>query len=356
MNKFLVCIFYFSLFLPFNRVFAQNNLYRLDAYSNAHVPINDYQGATVMAAYKVTLSGSGAGSGQLNLSNWRLAVRLKGVVNPKQGAQDKPFPPGKIALRPNKTSGSLVPGPVPTVAQIGMTPKASLALNQAVYLVPQSNAAIVNTTPNNSYYSVMFEFDFIVEGGAYLANVYQNYTNYNVPLEFILYNEQNVVLSRVTPTNYVIQVNPLGGNPPIPNQLSIKLNGQALNGALEFQTLNDYAQGVSVTYPASLTIASNTDYDILVKSLQQNFSTANNQSSIPLNSVQLRLLANAGHTATVTPRWLSTQDQVLATGATTNNANKTFDIIYNTKANDGLLIQSPAGVYKTILQYQIIPK
>jgi hypothetical protein len=51
---------------------------------------------------------------------------------------------------------------------------------------------------------------------------------------------------------FKLQIAQLSGTPPTSTEMSLKLASDAINGTLEFKTMQDYTNGVSVSYPSAL--------------------------------------------------------------------------------------------------------
>jgi len=150
----------------------------------------------------------------------------------------------------------------------------------------------------------------------------------------------------------MIQVHKLLGVPPVENEYSILVSTEASNGLLEFNTVEDYLNGKSVTYTDGLTLSATTAYQVTVRSVSANFSSAGGDT-LPLDVVRLQLSGGSGTTAPVT---LSTAARTILQGLSTGGASETFDITYSTEANDQRLFNVPSEQYETSLLYEISPQ
>lgn len=334
---------YIVLFLFLWKSNAQN----FNVHSNDYAIINSYSGLIKPKAYWVQLDGTGT----LNLPTWRLSVRVTQPIT--NGSQI--FPANKISLLPTITYGNFNQGgTVPSIPQIGMPLQTFLQEAQEVFLVPQSQAELYETAPNNQYYNFWIDFDLNVEGGAYLSE-FTTYSEFQVPLEFRFYDNNNTIIG-VVQKNYTLQMAQLSGTPPDPTpQFSITIGGNAVNGLLELKTKSDYIEGTSVVYQNGLTVNANTAYQIKAKSLQGSF-TSNTGNTLPLNTIQLALIPSSGNSGAVFPIWLSSSSQAIASGSSTQGTPVHYDIKYSSKPNDVNLVTAKMEQYTTMLQYEIIPQ
>lgn len=346
MNKLLVCI---VLILGFSvKGFSQLNFGIMS--SNNYVGVYSYNGVTSTNAYVLRFQYSGT---NLNIPYWKTSVRLLQPIISTDGT--KQFPANKLAFQITNTTGQAqAPNTIPTVSQIGAPLSVSLQQGQETFLVPQSNAALKNTTPYNSYYDFQMNYNLIIEGGNYLTALQGGYTQktYIVSLEFKAYGTNNEVLG-VEQRNYTIDVFKLN-NVPVENKLSIQIRSGS-NALLDVKTLSDYVNGVSVIYPQGLSIIADADYQLHVKSIQANF-ISNTGNTLPLNTVRLDLIPASGNNANVFPVWLSAGSQKIATGLQSKGSPVYYDIRYATKPNDVTLIESKMEEYSTTLQYEITPQ
>ncbi len=339
MNKFYLYI----LSLLFSWTFSAQNLH---VDSNNYASIDSYNGIIKPNAYRVWLDGNGS----LNLPTWRISVR---VIQPiTNGSQI--FPADKLSLMATPTYGQFNQGTAPTISQIGMPLQAILQQNQEVFLVPQSQAGLYNTSEGNQYYNLYMPFDLKVEGGSYLS-AFTTWSEFQVPLEFKFYDSNNNIKGVINAV-YRLQIATLSGTPPDPKpQLSITIEGNAVNGLLELKTKKDYIQGASVVYPNALKVNANTDYHVKVKSLQGTFMSGQG-NTLPLNTIQVSLTLSSGNSAAVFPIWLGANSQKIASGGSTQGTIAYYNIKYASKPNDPNFIISEKDNYYTTLQYEITPQ
>ncbi|MEF9478713.1 hypothetical protein OWR28_14300 [Chryseobacterium sp. 1B4] len=341
MNK-ILCLL---LFLISVSCFSQVSY---SSWVNGYLQINSYNGNTNPDAYNLTL----AGNGNINIPNWRVSVRLKQPITSNNG--NYILPANKISFQPVSSSGKAYPNPVPTIPQIGMPLNVILKEGQEVFLIPQSNAALFNQPAQpNGYYSLQIKYSINLAGGSYLG-AYPAWITFIAPLQFTAYDQYNNILGTVD-HNFQFQIGSLSGTPTDIPELSMKFGASAVNGILEFKNMQDYANGASVTYANALTVKSNTNYQIKVKSLQNQFS-ASSGNFLPLDSVQLNLIPVSGNMGTVNTILLSTAPQLIANGGSTQNSDVYYDMRYSTKPNDERFINARSEDYTTTIQFEITPQ
>lgn len=316
------------------------------SWSNNYLQINSYAGNTSTNAFTLSLSGNG----NINVPKWKVSVRLKQAVLASNGQE---FPSNMISLQPTTTSGQAYPGPIPTITQIGAPLNVVLPLGQEIFLIPQSNASLYNSPASpNGYYELQLLYNLTIAGGAYLDK-FPTWGSLFLSLEFKAYDQNNNIIG-LREHSYQLQIGALSGNPPVTNQYTIQIASGARNGLLEFKTINDYVNGVKVTYPGALVINANTSYQIRVKSVPATFTSATG-NTLPLKTVMVQLNSTSGSMTSSTEAWLSAVFQKIATGSSSSTA-VYYDIIYSTKPNDLSLIEAKMENYTTTLQYEITPQ
>ena len=319
------------------------------SWVNGFLQINSYQGNTDPEGYTMML----AGNGNFNIPNWKVTARLKNAITANNGSYT--FPANKISFQPVSSTGQAYPNPVPTIAEIGIPPNTIVTEGSEFFLIPKSNAPLRNQPSQpNGYYSLQLKFSITVAGGAYLGN-YPAWTTFNVPIEFTAYNQNNTIIGKMD-HNIQFQIATLTGTPPTTPEFSLKVNGSASNGLLEFSSMQDYKDGKSVTYPNALTVKANTNFQITVKAIQNNFTSASGKT-IPVSNVQMNLLPTTQNTgSSFNTVFLNTASQIIAKGSSTQGANLDYTIKYFTKPNDEYFINAKPDEYSATLQYEITPQ
>jgi hypothetical protein len=318
------------------------------SWINSYLQINSYDGNTNPDAYTAMLSGNG----NFNVPFWRLSAKLKQPIMTNDGLYT--MPGNKVSLHPVSSSGQAYPNPVPTISQIGMPLNVVLQQGQEVFLVPKSNAPLYNQpSQQNGYYSLQLKFSLSVMGGAYLGS-YPSWIKFYAPVEFTLYDQYNNVIGRMD-HNFELQIGTLSGVPPVDApELSLTFAPSAQNALLEFNNIDDYTNGVSVTYNNALIVKSNTNYQIKLKSLQSQF-TSSYGNTIPIDAVKMSLSSAVPNTS-VFPISLSAVSQLVARGNATQGNTVYYDVKYSTIHNDEIFINAKSDDYSATLQYEITPQ
>ena len=341
MNRF---IFIIVCLIPF-LVFAQVSY---SSWTNGYIQINSYNGASNPDAYTATLTGNG----NINVPHWKLSAKLKQNIISEDGKHT--IPSNKISFQPIATTGQSYPNPIPTISEIGAPLNVFLQENSEAFLIPNSNAALYNRPSQpNGYYSLQLKFGITLIGGSYLGK-FPAWTRFNAPIEFTAYDQNNTIIGRITHT-FEFQIGSITDAPPSAEELSLKVNMNAANGILEFKTMQDYSNGTSVTYANGLLASSNTNFQIKVRSLQNDLqSTSGN--AIPVDVVHLALIATTTANQRVFPIVLSSSNQILVQANSTTKTDYSYDIKYFTLPQDARLINAKSDNYATTLQYEITPQ
>lgn len=332
MNKFIIIAFYFFPLCGFSQV-------AFTSWSNSYLQVNSYNGNSKSDALTFKLDGNG----NLNIPNWKLSIK----------ANSSQFPTNKISFQPSATSGTQTPGATPTFTQIGAPSNVILQENTEVFLIPNSNAPLNNQTQSNSYYSLQMMFNYTVLGGAYLGN-YNAYTTFNVPLEITAYDDKNNIIGKSNQT-LQIQIGKITDAPPAADEMSMQINLSASKGVLEFKSIQDYSNGASVTYTDGLSVKSNTNFQIKVRSANSILQSATG-NTIPIDVVNLTLSGGSSSNQKITPIVLSTASQVLVKTNTSILTTYKYDIKYYTTGQDQRLISAKSDDYATTLVYEITPQ
>ncbi|MFG4000953.1 hypothetical protein [Flavobacterium aquidurense] len=342
MNRHILIILFCTPFFGFSQV-------SFTSWVNSYLQINSYNGNTNSDAYTVTF----AGNGNLNVPHWKLSARLKQNIVSEDGKFT--IPSNKISFQPISTTGQAYPNPVPTISQIGAPLNVFLQDNSESFLIPNSNAPIYNNpqTPNG-YYNLQLKYALTLLGGSYLGS-FPAWTRFIAPIEFTAYDQNNVIIGKMS-HDFQFQIGNITDAPPPADILSLKINTNAANGLLEFKTMQDYNNGTSVTYTDGLSVTTNSNFQIKVRSLQSNLQSAAG-NSIPVEVINLTLVPATSNTSQrIFPIVLSAANQTLVQGNSTNNTPYRFDIKYFTLPQDIRLIDAKSDNYTTTLQYEITPQ
>ncbi|MDD4698029.1 MAG: hypothetical protein PHR52_10905, partial [Fermentimonas sp.] len=109
---------------------------------------------------------------------------------------------------------------------------------------------------------------------------------------------------------------------------SITVSPEAI---LEFNSVSDYMNGVSKTSKSGLKISATDSYEVRFKSLNNLFTSATTSSTFPLDLVTLRLDGGSG---TQLPVTLSTTNELILEGVSTNGNIVEYDMIYTAQPID----------------------
>lgn len=325
----------------------------LNVGSNFLADVYNYSGATSTDAFILRIGGSG----NLNMSNWRMSVSLEGPLTTTVAGKTYIFPTDKLSFQPTATSGYLNPGPVPTIGQIAPPMNVTLTSNPANenFLIPNSQAALVNQGLTASY-EVNIHYNLTIAGGAYLAD-FQTNNGQNVEFRpsflFRFYDRATGQPISTVRRGYNLIIHPF--TDPMPAELSLQVAANATNALLQLTDKSDYNSGAKAEYSNGLLVKANTGYQITVKALTPSFN-ATSGNTLSLNAVQLSLTPVSANNINIFPVQLSTSPQAIARSSNgTNNTTQNFNIKYATKPNDPLLMQARSDHYTTTLQYEIIP-
>lgn len=319
---------------------------KFSGWGKNYTTVNSYDGKIEQAALQVRIETNGL----LDLQpGWKIGITA--TTNPISNG--KIFPLDKIYFQPYFISGtSNDPGPLPSISQLGFISPTYAKNNAEVFLILSSPYHLYNKGTGNSYFDMLIELNLIVSGGSYLKNLLvpgsYAYPEFPIKLEFKLYDKDNVLLGNYY-TNHTIQVSyNLSGTPPTENEYSLQIINNAKNALLELKSMADYINGASVTYENGVIVSSNIGYQLKVKSQQANFISEDG-NTLPLDIVKVQLMPNGNAIS------LSTTNQVLYNGISTNSQTQSFDLKYSTTPNDSRLYEAEVEDYKTTLTYEISP-
>ncbi|RRJ93581.1 hypothetical protein [Flavobacterium macacae] len=317
------------------------------SWTNGYMQINSYNGTTNADAITMTLSGNGT----INMPHWRIAAKVLQPITSANGQHV--IPANKISVQPISSTGQAHPNPIPTISEIGAPLNVFLQQSTDVFLIPQSNVPLYNAPAQpNGYYNLQLKYAMTLNGGAYLGS-FPAWTDFYAPIELTAYDRYNTVIGRMTHT-FRFQIGNIT-DAPAPAVLSLTVTMGASNGVLEFNSMQDYSNGVSVTYPNGLEARSSTAFQIKVKAQGDLRSAIGNV--VPIGAVHLALLPAAGASqSSGPPVALSLTNQILATGSHTNGGAYRYDVKYYTLAQDERLVNAKPDHYAATLLYEITPQ
>lgn len=341
------------IFLAFLFTVAQNSVSQsFEVYSHVHTDVTSYNGFLQDNAYTLVLFYSG---NNLSIKNLIVKVELTSFpITAVSGGRTYTFPENKLKFILNDVQGPL--------SKINMIDNKNAILNgtSVINLIDGTNMDI-KSSDMPSYYRMSMLFNLEIGGGTYLNDL--RGLLFNVPLKFTFYssnkNGNNVVKIGELTHSYRIRINEnLSGTPPITDVYSIAFSQDAANGRLEFKTMADYMEGKSVTYVDGLTVTSNTNYQLKMKSISPNFvSITNPAHTIPVDVVKVQL---NGNNEVSTPVALSSMIQTILNGVSTNSQPIKYNIKYSTSPNDNRLMnalsENTQETFSTTITYEISPR
>lgn len=352
MNKLLICLI--SLCLISQIAFSQSvRGLRFSGDTNSYISVTSYDGVVANEAFTTAFEFN---TKNLSAPNWKLTVEL---VNPFKSSDGLVLGPDKISFVPKKTvkqRGGGSPNPLPSITEI-IGNNFEIPLTNGV-LVPKSNVAL-KMSNNDNYYGMELKFDLKVQGGDYLTALRGK--EFTGVLLFKAY-EVNGKLIGSFQVGYTIQVsNNLTGTPPQEDQFAISFSPEIVNGALEYNSPASYFNRNSVIYKNALTVNSNKNYKITVKTSSPNFvSTTDLNRTIPVGVVYMKL-SNATNTSNSLP--LSNNVTTLLNGSSSDfNISQIYDIEYfttggtdfiNALPEDAMSATSSVETYATTLEFTI---
>lgn len=306
------------------------------ANNTGWIDVNSYSGKTTTGIFAFYVHVNGA---DINHPNWSMLVR----TNPQiQNSEGKTIDPSKLSIRFNRIEGGL------TLQEIGANtvPLKLSATNQPI--LKKSNYPLKTKSGNYSQY--IFYFDIIVEGGAYMESL-KSWNNYNFNMYFTVRKEDGSLLTESN-TNISMRIYPTDILPTEPTY-GILVNGDAKNGILEFNSVSDYVNGVSKTYPNGLSVSSQTPYAVQVRSLTNNFESGSN--ILPVSTVSLEI-KDPGNNSVGGSINLSGTNQTVFNAVNVDSKERKFNLRYFTTKNDERLFNARPANYQATLQYTLLPQ
>lgn len=305
------------------------------------IRVDSYSGSTTSQAFTFILH---LRQPNINYPKWSLMVRANPYITNHFG---KNIDPSRISIRLNRITGG------PSIQDIGanQTPIPLSFSNQ--YIFKNSNYPLKHG--ENDYYSqYVFEFDIIIEGGAYLEDLKSWLLQYWMNLTFTVESNNKNIITEAS-DRVEIQIYPTD-MPPTEPTYGIEVNSNARNGLLELKSVTDYVNGVEQVYENGLSIISDTPYQVQVRSLTSYFE-ADNNLTLPISTVRLQIQdpKNSGVGGTIT---LSEGLQTVFSATNLGNGKKPrdFNLRYFTQPNDERMINAKPASYKTTLVYTLMPQ
>lgn len=262
---------------------------------------------------------------------WSLKVRAAG--NFTNGGTS--VAPQYLSLRFNRVSAG-----TPTAAEIGVSTFAKPLDNVDVTLIGGANATFT------AYSFTEHKFDLQIQGGNHLLIPNGAYTG---TLIFSLYNSSNVLVSTST-VDVTFNMNSAY------NSLTLELQNLANEINLDFNTVANYTNGVSVTKSRGMRVVGYQPYQVMIKTSGINLVAANS-TSIPVATVNVqatKYTSTSGGVSTFA-RELSTINQVIVTNPMVDNTQQVteYDLRYYTAPGDSRL-SGKTGVFNTSVLFIVV--
>jgi hypothetical protein len=304
--------------------------------------LNSYGGATYnFSTYAQQMAGrtvTDAMTVQYNPNNatcrgWSLKVRANG--NFSNGSNS--VPPQYISLRFNRVnSGS------PSASAIGVSTNPVPLSTTDITLINPSNASFT------AYTSTDHKFDMIIQGGNHL--LLPTGGTYSCTLTFSLYNQDNVLVSSSNVVaSFMVTAN---------NNNSYSLSLLSPNVSLQFNTIADYTNGVSVAKSKGLKVTGYSPYQVIVKTTAGNLVSGASHT-IPVSALSLETTKATVSVPAINcyPINLSANDQVIITNPMTSYLYQVveYNLRYYTQARDNRF-SIPGGTYSTNIIFVVLPQ
>lgn len=300
MNRFLL-VFLLSI-ASIHFMFGQNNTYNLHGFGGSrHIQVTEYSGKISDSAYLMLLLESQ----KMKQTDWKITAKVTKVTHD--------FPANMLNFIYISKGGT----------------SNVTAINGFSYPLSLNNEVEIlnfNSSNQDGYQNLNFDFNLQVQGGNYLKNFprwttvkfdveYRLYTNDGKKFEMMIKDTAGEIFLNIDPDSKVS---------------SITVTPDVL---LEFNSISDYMNGVTKTYTGGLKISSTANYEVTVKSLKDKFESTTTTKTLPLDMVSLQLSGGSGTKPLVT---IAKDSQLILKSNTTNGAVVNYDMIYKAKPIEDL--------------------
>ena len=190
-----------------------------------------------------------------------------------------------------------------------------------------------------------FEFEVDIEGGENLKNLTSG--RYSMDLTFRLTVYVGLFSSNSYESRSKVNIN--YSKLELANEIVVN----AKQVALSLATVDDYTGGISKTFNNGLSVTYNTGYKVNVHTTNSEF----NNSTIPVNVVDMKIDGSPAFGTSSGAKPLSTNSTTLFQGLGTNGKSRDLDIHYYIKPENArkLLTYDP-DEYETTLIYTLLPQ
>lgn len=290
-------------------VFGQYDTYNLAWGGGSFFVVTSYNGQLSQENYTILQLGSN----KMVPAEWKITASVKSISHN--------FPVNMLGFRATTKRGA---SNVPIGAINNMMIWNNLqGLNAEVDLVN------FQSLPQDGYHQLLLDLQLQVQGGVYLKQI-PRWSTVALTVEYNLYRRVvnthvwgSPIATLLGSTSFQVNIDP---NSPGPSPVSsISVTPDVL---LEFNSISDYMNGVTKTYTEGLKVSSTVNYEVRVKSLKDKFESTTTTKTLPLDMVSLQLSGVNGAQPAVS---ISTTNQLILQGTSTNGNVVEYDMIYKAK-------------------------
>lgn len=290
-------------------VFGQYDTYNLAWGGGSFFVVTSYNGQLSQENYTILQLGSN----KMVPAEWKITASVKSISHN--------FPVNMLGFRATTKRGA---SNVPIGAINNMMIWNNLqGLNAEVDLVNFQSLS------QDGYHQLLLDLQLQVQGGVYLKQI-PRWSTVALTVEYNLYRRVvnthvwgSPIATVLGSTSFQVNIDP---NSPGPSPLSsISVTPDVL---LEFNSISDYMNGVTKTYTEGLKVSSTVNYEVRVKSLKDKFESTTTTKTLPLDMVSLQLSGVNGAQPAVS---ISTTNQLILQGTSTNGNVVEYDMIYKAK-------------------------
>ena len=307
MTRFLL-VFLLSI-ASIHFMFGQYDTYNLAWGGGSFFVVTSYNGQLSQENYAILQLGSN----KMVPAEWKITASVKSISHN--------FPVNMLGFRATTKRGA---SNVPIGAINNMMIWNNLqGLNAEVDLVN------FQSLPQDGYHQLLLDLQLQVQGGVYLKQI-PRWSTVALTVEYNLYRRVvnthvwgSPIATLLASTSFQVNIDP---NSPGPSPVSsISVTPDVL---LEFNSISDYMNGVTKTYTEGLKVSSTVNYEVTVKSLKDKFESTTTTKTLPLDMVSLQLSGVNGAQPAVS---ISTTNQLILQGTSTNGNVVEYDMIYKAK-------------------------
>lgn len=290
-------------------VFGQYDTYNLAWGGGSFFVVTSYNGQLSQENYTILQLGSN----KMVPAEWKITASVKSISHN--------FPVNMLGFRATTKRGA---SNVPIGAINNMMIWNNLqGLNAEVDLVNFQSLS------QDGYHQLLLDLQLQVQGGVYLKQI-PRWSTVALTVEYNLYRRVvnthvwgSPIATVLGSTSFQVNIDP---NSPGPSPVSsISVTPDVL---LEFNSISDYMNGVTKTYTEGLKVSSTVNYEVRVKSLKDKFESTTTTKTLPLDMVSLQLSGVNGAQPAVS---ISTTNQLILQGTSTNGNVVEYDMIYKAK-------------------------